>query len=442
MRQVLWVVLLALFCPKEVNGRNVNKNADTLRLSLAGVWKMAEEHSRALKISDQEVRISHEEVKDLVMERLPEIGLSGSYERASNIPIYDKGLLKAPSYHEVIRNLYRLSGDFYFNIYNGNKLNLHIREEKTRHEIALIRRDETASGIRYRAAALYLELQKLFVFSGLITQDIAEKDKQLQEVKAFRREGTALGNDVLKAEFDLSNRKLLQVQIENDIRIATQKLNILIGEPDATVLVPDKMEDSLQAMPGTYEDYLKEAFEHSFSYHISEQKVHLSELHLRQVRANVRPKIGLTGEFYYMNPQIFLFPYNPYWYSLGLAGLKASFPVSALYHNIHKQRAARFEIEKEHEAHREEEDNIRQQVNEVYLTYREELVAIEVSRVNVARAEENARIMKQNYFNQTALITDLLDADVQVLQARFELASARIEAQNQYYLLRYITGKL
>jgi len=122
--------------------------------------------------------------------------------------------------------------------------------------------------------------------------------------------------------------------------------------------------------------------------------------------------------------------------------LRASFPISSFYHNIHKTRAARLEVDMEEEAHKDTEDKVRQQVKEAYLRYQETFVQIDVATVNIKQAAENARIVKDNYFNQTALITDLLDADIQVLQTRFELASAKIQAQNRYYLLLNIIGKL
>ena len=182
--------------------------------------------------------------------------------------------------------------------------------------------------------------------------------------------------------------------------------------------------------------------QHSFPYHITEQQTRLSEIHLKQVQANVRPRLTLYGDFYYANPQIFLYPYNPYWYSLGIGGLKASFPLSSFYHNKHKERSARLEVLKEEEAHKDVADQIRQQVNEAYLRYTEALLQIEVAKTDVAQAEENARIIKNSYFNQAALITDLLDADVLVLQARFDLAAAKITAQNKYYTLQNIIGVL
>lgn len=440
MQKALWISLLVIV--NTATAQNKDPKTDTLKISLNELWKKAETYSRQVNIKKKEVLISGEEVKDVIMERLPELGISGSYERATNIPIYDKGLLSAPSYHEVIKNLYKVSGDMYLNIYNGNKLNLKIKEEKVAHEIKLIERDEVISNIRYRSAALYLELQQVFIFRDLVMQDIADQEKQLKEIRSLHKHGTTLKSDVLRIELELSKRKLLQVKIENDILIASQKLNIIIGEPDERVIVPELLKDSVDGRQENYDGLLKEALDLSFAYHISEQKTELSRIHLRQVKANIRPKLGLTGDFYYMNPQIFLFPYAPYWYSLGLAGLRASFPVSSFYHNIHKTRAARLEVEKEEEAHKDTEDKVRQQVKEAYLRYRESLVQIEVANVNVVQAAENARIIRDNYFNQTSLVTDLLDADIQVLQTRFELASARVMAQNRYYLLLNIIGKL
>jgi outer membrane protein TolC len=230
------------------------------------------------------------------------------------------------------------------------------------------------------------------------------------------------------------------VKIENDILIANQKLNIIIGEPDERVVRPVRTQ--LQAEASTYNDYLAKALHYSYAWHISEAETDLSKIHLQQVRANVRPKAGVYGDFYYANPQIFLYPYNPSWYSLGISGVKVSFPLSSLYHNVHKVEAAKLELEKEEEAHHDTEDKVRQQVKEAFLRYRESLVAIDVAKTNIARAEENARIIKVTYFNQASLITDLLDADVQLLESRFELAAAQVLAQNKYYLLQHITGIL
>lgn len=415
--------------------------SDTLRLTLKDAWQKAEENSRHIRIKNMEEEIANAELKDAKMERLPEIEVKGSAEKASNIPIYENGLFSKPSQHEIIHTLYKVGADFYLNIYNGNKLNLKIKENATLQKIREIQKKKAISDIHYKTAALYLDLQKIFIFRDLIKNDIGDQKAQLKEIKSLYKNGVVLKSDLLRIELELSRREMALITIENDILIATQKLNIILGVPDEQIIIPE-FPFSEWDKKATYDEYLNSALEHSFDYHVSEQHTELSMLKLKQVKANVTPKIGLYGEFYYANPQIFLFPYNSYWYSLGVVGVKASFSLSSLYHNPQKVKAAKIEFEKEEETHKDTEDKVRQQVKEAYLRYQEALEQIKVAEVNVIQAKENARIIKNTYFSQTSLVTDLLDADIQLLQTKFELESAKILAQNNYYLLQNIIGIL
>ncbi|WP_347218053.1 TolC family protein [Chryseobacterium sp.] len=433
--------LLLLGASYTISAQTGSPRNDTIRISLKDAWQRAEENSRHIKINTLNVDIAEAEVKDAKRERLPEIQVKGSAEKASNIPIYENGIFSKPTQHEVIHTLYRVGADFYLNIYNGNKLNLKIRENQTLQKVKEIKKEQAVSDIHYKTATLYLDLQKTLIFRDLIKQDIQDQEVQLKEIKSLYKNGVVLKSDVLRIELELSKRKMTLVTIENDILIAMQKLNIILGVPDEQVVIPEEP-SSQWDVNTTYADYLKLALDHSFDYHVSEQQTELSKLRLKQVKANVSPKIGMYGEFYYANPQIFLFPYNPYWYSLGIVGLKASFSISSLYHNTNKVKAAKLEFEKEEETHKDTEDKVRQQVKEAYLRYQEALEQIKVAETNVAQAKENARIIKNTYFSQTSLITELLDADIQLLQTKFELEAAKIMTQNNYYLLQNITGVL
>jgi len=414
---------------------------DTIYLSLRQTWQIAEENSRPIQISNLEHDISIASVKDAKLERLPELKVKGSVEKASNIPVYENGLFSKPSQHEVIHTLYRAGADFYFNVYNGNKLNLKIKQEEVLEKIKQIKKDESISDIHYKSASLYLEVQKTLMFRRLIKEDISDQKLQLKEIQSLYKNGVILKSDVLRAELELSKREMSLVTIENDLLIATQKLNIILGKDDQTIIIP-KENSFGEESNLTYQQYLSKALEYSFDYHLSEQQTELSKLHLKEVKANVHPQIGLYGEFYFANPQIFLYPYNPNWYSLGIVGLKASFSLSSLYHNTQKTQAAKLELEKEEIAHKNTEDQVRLDVKQAYLRYTEALKQIELAEINVKQAKENARIIKNTYFNQASLITDLLDADIQLLQTRFELESSKIIAQDRYYILQNITGTL
>ena len=440
----LAILLFTLFSfsLSQANTMILDYRRDTLLLSLQDAWTKAEANSRMIEMKRKATGIAQEEYKDAQLELLlPEISVKGTAEKASNIPIYENGLFSKPTQHEVIHTLYHIGADFYQIIYHGNKVRLKIQEDKTLHELTSIEEDKMVSDIRYKTASLFLDVQKSLLFKDLIIKDIEDQEKQLKEIRSLHKNGTVLKSDVLRIELELSKRKMALITIENDILIATQKLNIIIGEDDNQIIKP-VVPLLLAKNDISYQQSLEQAISHAFDYRISEKQTQLSALNLKQVKANVRPKVGLYGEFYYANPQIFLAPYNPAWYSLGVIGLKVSVPVSAAYHNIHKTRAAKLELEKEEVMHHDTEDRLRQQVKEAYLRYIEALEQIAVEEVNVKQATENARIIKNTYFNQTALITDLLDADVILLQTRFDLAAARILAQDKFYLLQNIIGVL
>jgi outer membrane protein len=433
--------MLASFYPASAH----QSPADTLQntpLTLTQVWERAANFSKAVQMKQLHLEGSVEQIKDAKFERLPEVNIDGEYARITNMPIYENGLFKAPQQFEVLHQTYTAGADAYLNLYNGNKTNIEINARKTENKIAVEQKKLTLSEIKLRAAAYYLDMQRSIIFRDLLIKDIAAQEKQLQQIQALKANGVVLKSDVLRAGLKLSKQKLSLVELNNDLAIANQKLNILIGLPDEQKIIPtqNSVLDSLTLKSNT--DYLNDAGSNSYQIKISEQETELKKLQLKNIKANVSPKVGLFGLYKYSYPQIFLYPYSPYIYGIGMGGIKASFAISSIYHNYHKTKVAKLEYESQEIEHAQTQDNVRQQVNEAYLRFNEALNRIEVSKTNVKQATENRRIVSNTYFNQTSLITDLLDADTQLLQTHFDLAAAQIAAQLKYFQLQNVTGNL
>lgn len=274
-------------------------------------------------------------------------------------------------------------------------------------------------------------------------QDIAEREKELEEIRQLNRNGVVLKSDLLRAELKLSKQKMTLLEIRNGIRISNQRLNIMIGQPDSIdnqVALDTLMIRHLPAR--TYEDYLADAYEHSFAFKISEKETALSELKLKEVKSNILPKVGLYAEYAYTYPQILFYPYSIALYGLGQVGVKAGIPISSFYQNKHKKQEARINLQRQEIEHADVKDQVRQEVNSAYLRYTEAVTRINVANDNINQAKENFRIVNNTYFNQLSLLTDLLDAETQLLQSRFDLTTAEVTAQLQYYQLLKATGNL
>ena len=385
---------------------------------------------------------SAEEILDAKAERYPEINAEAAYGKVSNIPSYENGILHTPVQLPVIHTFYKVGADAYLNLYNGKKTSNNISRQQIIHEINTIQKEKTISEIKLQAAAFYLDLQRSIAFKKLVNENIAEVKRQLTETRQLLKNGVVLKSDVLRIELQLSKQQLTLVQIDNDIAIAGQKLNILIGDPDEQLIIPTALSGEQEVQLKTYPEYLNEAFVHSHENKISEEETNLSKLELKDVKANLRPRLGLFADYAYNYPQIQFYPYSAYLYGLGTIGVKASFSIDAIYHNRHKVKASQIELKTEELKHHDTQDQIRQGVNEAYLRYKESLNRIDVARTNISQAKENARIVKNTYFNQLSLVTDLLESNTQLLQTEFDLAAAQIAAQLQYYQLQNIIGNL
>ena len=425
-----------------LNTANAQQPED-VHLSLPEIWSRIAANSKALKMQDLKVLRSLEGVKDAKAERLPEISAEGEYSKITNLPIYTNGLFHTPDQYELpTHTVYSFGAEAYLNLYNGGKVNTNIAKEKKENEIAVEQKNLTTEEIKLRATAYYLDLQRSRIFKALLLKDISTQEKQLAEIQQLLKNGVVLKSDVLRGTLKLSRQKMSLIQLDNDILIANQKLNILTGLPDQSVIETDDGDSAEMPVLKSYADYLHDAMENSPAYRISEKETQLSKLNIKSVKANGAIKLGLYSNYNYSYPQILIFPYSIGLYGLGFNGIKASVPISALYHNRHKVKAAEIQFQQQEVEHADTEDKIRQEVNEAFLRYKEALTRIDVAKENISQATENLRIVNNTYFNQLSLITDLLDADTQLLQTRFDYAAARIAAQLQYYQLQKAIGNL
>jgi outer membrane protein len=433
---------MLLLSANVVLGQNKANPITPQSLSITQVWEKAALNSKSIQMQQLRVERSKEEVLDAKAERLPEINAMGEYARVSNLPIYTNGILHTPKQFEVVHTSYRVGGDAYFNLYSGNKVNNNISRQQIMSNISIEQRNMTVSEIKVQASAYFLDLHRSYIFKSLIEANIADQEKQLAQIRQLQKNGVVLKSDVLRAALQLSRQQLTLTQIQNDIAIANQKLNILMGEPDEVPVIPVELPDLEKLPVKSYEEYLSIAMSNSYQNKISEQETNLRRLQLKDLRSNVSPRIGLFANYTYSYPQIQFYPYSIALYGIGLAGIKATFPIDAFYHNRHKEKAAEIEFREQEIEHHNTQDSIRQKVKEAYLRYEEALTRISVARTNIQQATESSRIVSNTYFNQLSLVTELLESNTQLLQSRFDLASAQIAAQLQYYQLQNVIGNL
>ena len=411
---------------------------DSLRMSLTDMIGKALQNSKYMEQSYLELKESEVAIQQQRMELLPKISARASASYASNMPIYDRGILNKPSQHDIIHYLYDTGLDFYLNLYNGHRDLMKIESKKLASELAKIDWKNAAAQTKLEVCNLFLDLELSYSNRSLIERDIADQRVQLKEIEHLYKAGVVLHSDVLRISLELSKRELLLVQISHDIQAANQKLQLIGGITD--VIIP--VAEQFNVKSPSYEVLVAEARHHAFSLLKSEQEVVLKRLSVKQARSNYLPELGLTSTFTFANPQVFLYPYNPSWYNLSITGLKLNIPISALYLNKNVVRGAEIALDREQVKHHHEEEILQNQLLQAFLDYQLAVKQVDVCQNNKSLAQENARIIKNRYFKSSALITDLLDADMQYLKTLFDLETARIAIQKHYYFIEFLKGTI
>jgi outer membrane protein TolC len=411
--------------------------------SLAQLWTKAESYNKELNVARLGLEQAQRKTEMTKDERLPEVGVGGEYARVSNLPMYEGGIFHSPTQFPAIHQTYDLGGEASLDVYAGGAKQRNITSSEVGEGIAAQRINLRRADIRYQVAVNDLDIYRNMQDKTLVEQDIKEREAQLKEIGNLYKRGVVLKSDVLRGELNLSKQQELLTQIENNITIANQSLNQMTGDASDHITIPVLDEDSTgTALTPLAENDFDSAIAHSYEYNILQKETELNKLELQQVKSKILPKVSLFAEYEYSYPQTLYFPYAKAIFGLGMAGVKASMSLSELYTNKQKRSYAQVAIDRSAMQEADFQDKLKVQISALHIRYNEALNRIEVAKKNIQTASETYRITRNSYFAQLSLLTDLLDAETQLLQAKMDYTTETVNARTIYYQLQKAIGNL
>ncbi len=417
---------------------------DTVSINIEQAWHRADIYSKEIKQTGIKQQIGAENFLDAKRKWAPTIETEARFGKLTNIPVFVDGIKEDPEYIPLSNhNSYGAGVHANFNIYDGGKVKNSVKKAENQELVLQYVSEATCSQIHYKVAEYYFDILRSREFMKIIEKNILRNNQRLEQVTDLYHNGVVLKSDVLRAQLQLSQQKIKLHSMKNNIAIASQNLNMLLGFDDEQALnLSDSIKFDFSEPDKIYQEYVVLAMQQSPLQKMAETQIQLSELQLRDVKSEKLPKVSLFGEYNYSYPQNRWYPYEAAPYMLGMAGVKMSYNISSLYLNKHKVSAAKLRIQQQVVAKENTEEALRNHVNKAYRRFLEDKENIEVGMISIQQARENYRIVNQTYFNQLALLTDLLEADSQLLQAQFDLVNHYVSARLHYYQLLKITGQL
>ncbi|QSB29412.1 TolC family protein [Flavobacterium sp. CLA17] len=410
-------------------------------VSLSEAVKLAKENNKKILKSQLETTLSEQNIKERKELRLPDIELNGEYSRITNITEFKgSGFLNGKEVTKAIPEIYQVNSTFKMPIYAGNKINNAIRIASQENEIAKIKTEKAENDIELEVVANYLAIYKMLELQKIFEENIKEEKSRLKEVASLQKHGTVTKNEVIRAELQLSDRELSALTNSKNIKIAMHELKTLIQLPETEEITIDTTAN-LDEMKGLdpYDFYLNKAFQNE-EMRMASQELNIKKTELKLVKGNYLPTVNFFGNYGFYYPNYKFFPPNPYLYTLGQVGIEAHFDISALYKNKTKVQQANTKIEWQQMQSEIIKDEIQDKLFKEHTQYQEILEKFVVVDKALDLANENYRIVKLKYLNQLVLITEMVDADNALLQAKYNKISTRLDAILKHYELLHTAG--
>lgn len=410
-----------------------------LLLSVDSLLQLGMAQNVQLRILHQQEEMARSRAKTARTAKLPEVqvGLKGGY---LGQPIVFREGLSHPTRPQSPHWLQNYEIDLSQPIYQGGRIRYSIEKADIEQKIAELQTLQNEADIKLALLEQYMQLFSLYKQQTVLARNIEESTKRLENIKSKKRQGLITNNDVLRSELQLTNDRLALQEVDNSLTLMSQQLDILLGLDEQTLIVPDTTLLRQINPTSDYADYLQKAYRDDWTMRRLRQEAQLALNNQRLVKAEFLPQLSLYAGNTLARPitRTMADYYNNSWN----IGLTLSYPLSSLYKNRHKLEEARLNIDASQQQEELRKQSLRMEIRTALIRHQEAQDRVKALELSVRQARENYRIMRNRYFGQLSILTDLLDANSVLLDAELQLTTARARVIYTYYELQKACGLL
>lgn len=410
---------------------------ETKTLNLTEAIELGLKNSNQLKSNEATILEATANIKEAEERKLPEASVSGSY---LYLPVRPNIDLKSssnssggPSVSQAIYGIASVS----LPLYNGGKIKYGIESAKLLEQAVKLDAENDRAAVIMNITSACINLYKAYTAIGLVKENLQQSEQRVKDLTNLEKNGLLARNDLLKAELQSSNIELTLLDVESDYKLACVNMSIMMGLTEQTVLIPDKSGLALPTSIKTIEEYEQDATQNRKDIAAINLRKKNAGVNLKSIKADQYPSILLTGGYVAADIPNFFSVYNAVNIGVGV-----KYNIASLWKNKSKIQQAEARVKQITAGENMLTDNIRLQINEAYQSYLVSIKKIQVYEKAVTQATENYRITKNKYDNTLATTTELLDADVSLLQAKLRVTNAKADSFIAYNKLLQTAGDL
>lgn len=420
------------------------RGQDSLRnnsLTIADVCRLAVDNSTQLKIARTHTLLAKQETEIQRLEKLPGLSTSLDYGYLSNADIWNTHI----SDHEkagLPHPLTLFSVTATETIFAGGRINNAIHLSTLVEEITFLQQEKNTTDIKFLVIARYLDIYRLLNQRNVYINNTVLARQRLKNILALRRQGMVTLNDQLRTELTISDYELTTRKIANGVMQLNNQLNVVLGLSDSSRLAPDTTLLQQVLAPKTLNEFLTLAEQENHELKITAREKEVAETRIRLLKGERLPQLGLFAESDLQRPFLNAIPAIDVYYNIWRAGVGVRYDISSIYRSPRKIKAGLIGLDLARQQDSLTRENLTVDVKNGFIKYNESVDELDTYRRDLRSAEENYRSVEKRYFNQLALLTDLIDATNTKTEAELKVVNAEIGVIYSYYQLLRTIGTL
>ncbi|UBM60595.1 TolC family protein [Marinilongibacter aquaticus] len=404
-------------------------------------------HSKAVETAKTGVALAKSEQQTVKDARLPEISASGQFMYLPIVPNLNLKFQQEQAQQSsgesgqdasqsqgfpVPKTLELGMVSASLPLYTGGKLknNLLLSEEKT--EASKISLNIQREAAAMQAIQLYTGIYKVKETLKLLEQNLHKSENRIHDFENFVENGLLAQNDLLKAKLQYSNIELSKEETLNQLSNLTYRLNKLTdSEASRTWDTENLMFDAPQIVPADLNFSLRKDLA------LYRQNNKMAKMGIALSKGNYFPTVALSAGYIAANISQVATITNAV--NLGVA---VKYNISSLYKNQSEVKVAQLKLAQAESKFAEAEEKASVEVQEAKNQLNLTAKKVDTYNLAITQAEENLRIITNKHKNGLADTDQLLEADLQYLQAKINQKAAKADQLLAWYQLSYASGNL
>ena len=411
-----------------------------LGMTLEALFRIADEHNTSIKSFQSTIAETEAGIAAAKAQRLPDVDATVSFSYLGGGRITDRDFTNGFGVHiPHYGNNFAVQASWAF--YTGGAITSGINLSQLAAEMAKASASDNRQHVRMLVTGYYLQLHNLKNQERVFDENIALAESLIALTEQRRSEGVVLKNDITRYELQLESLRLARTQVQNQAKVVNHQLTTALGIAEGVNILPSETFEGFS--PEESEAFWQEeALTNAPSLKQAQLSMEMSQQQVKLEKSARRPTIALVAEEHLDGPITVEIPNlnkNLNYFFVGI-GLKYRF--GSLYKNNKKVRQAKLAVETAQLRHRAATEQVENAVQAAFVNYQTSQSELSTSQKSVELAQENYEVISNRYHNGLALVTDMVDAANQRLDAQLALVNSRINVLYNFYNLKYITGTL